>query len=110
MVVEVSPCTVATTFGPKRSTAAAIEAGAGNVMSAYMDLNGVPAAANQWLLDDVLRDALGFAGFVVSDAQAVHDLVTHHFAADLSDAAARAQALPPGQPSLGEHAYRLART
>jgi beta-glucosidase len=69
---------------------AAIEAGAGNVMSAYMDLNGVPAAANQWLLDDVLRDALGFAGFVVSDAQAVHDLVTHHFAADLSDAAARA--------------------
>jgi beta-glucosidase len=69
---------------------AAIEAGAGNVMSAYMDLNGVPAAGNQWLLNDVLRDSLGFSGFVVSDAQAVHDLVTHHFAGDLSDAAARA--------------------
>ena len=69
---------------------AAIEAGAGNIMSAYMDLNGVPAAGNQWLLNDVLRDGLGFDGFVVSDAQAVHDLATHHFAADLSDAAARA--------------------
>jgi beta-glucosidase len=69
---------------------AAIEAGAGNIMSAYMDLNGVPAAGNQWLLNDVLRGSLGFEGFVVSDAQAVHDLVTHHFAADLSDAAARA--------------------
>ncbi len=69
---------------------AAIDAGAGNIMSAYMDLNGVPAAGNQWLLNDVLRDGLGFDGFVVSDAQAVHDLATHHFAADLSDAAARA--------------------
>lgn len=69
---------------------AAIEAGAGNIMSGYMDLNGVPAAGNQWLLNEVLRDSLGFEGFVVSDAQAVHDLVTHHFAADLPDAAARA--------------------
>ena len=69
---------------------AAIDAGAGNVMSAYMDLNGVPAAGNSWLLNDVLRGALGFEGFVVSDAQAVHDLTTHHFAADLADAATRA--------------------
>lgn len=69
---------------------AAIEAGAGNVMSAYMDVNGVPAAGNHWLLTEVLRDSLGFEGFVVSDAQAVHDLTTHHFAADLTDAAVRA--------------------
>ena len=69
---------------------AAVDAGAGNIMSGYMDLNGVPAAGNRWLLNDVLRDTLGFEGFVVSDAQAVHDLVTHHFAADLADAAARA--------------------
>ncbi len=66
---------------------AAIEAGAGNIMSAYMDLNGVPASGNRWLLNEVLRDALGFDGFVVSDAQAVHNLVTQHFAADLPDAA-----------------------
>ena len=69
---------------------AAIEAGAGNVMTAYMDLNGIPASGNQWLLTDVLRQQWGFEGFLVSDANAVRSLVTHGFAADLADAAARA--------------------
>ena len=50
---------------------AAIEAGAGNIMSAYMDLNGVPASGNRWLLTDILRDEFGFDGWVVSDANAV---------------------------------------
>ena len=67
-----------------------IDAGAGNIMSAYMDLNGVPASGNRWLLTDVLRDELGFEGFVVSDANAVRSLETQHFARDLTDAAARA--------------------
>jgi beta-glucosidase len=70
--------------------AAAIEAGAGNVMTAYMDLDGVPATGNAWLLTDVLRGALGFEGFVVSDANAVRNLVTHGFARDQTDAAVRA--------------------
>ncbi|MGN6197226.1 glycoside hydrolase family 3 N-terminal domain-containing protein [Humibacter sp.] len=69
---------------------AAIDAGAGNIMSAYMDLNGVPASGNHWLLTEVLRDALGFEGFVVTDANAAKDLETHHFAADAADAAVRA--------------------
>ncbi|GIH16657.1 glycoside hydrolase family 3 N-terminal domain-containing protein [Rugosimonospora africana] len=69
---------------------AAVDAGAGNVMSAYMDLNGVPASGNNWLLTDVLRDHLGFDGFVVSDADAVRSLRTQHFARDLTDAGARA--------------------
>ena len=69
---------------------AALEAGAGNVMTAYMDLNGVPATGNRWLFTDVLRDTFGFQGFVVSDANAVRNLVTHEFAADLTDAGARA--------------------
>ena len=69
---------------------AAIEAGAGNVMTAYMDLNGIPATGNRWLFTEVLRGTLGFDGFVVSDANAVRNLVTHGFAADLTDAAARA--------------------
>ncbi|MFE6734429.1 glycoside hydrolase family 3 N-terminal domain-containing protein [Microbacterium sp. NPDC057650] len=68
----------------------AIKAGAGNIMAAYQDLNGVPASGNRWLLHDVLREALGFEGFVVSDANSVRDLETHHFAADLTDAGARA--------------------
>ena len=74
--------------------AAAVAAGAGNIMSGYMDLNGIPATGNRWLLTEVLRDTWGFDGFVVSDAQAVHDLATHHFAADLTDAAVRG--LKPG--------------
>ncbi len=69
---------------------AAVEAGAGNVMSAYMDLNGIPATGNRWLFTEVLREAWGFEGFVVSDANAVRNLVTHGFAADLADAGARA--------------------
>ncbi len=70
--------------------AAAVDAGAGNVMTAYMDLNGIPAAGNRWLFTEVLRETWGFEGFVVSDANAVRNLVTHGFATDLSDAAARA--------------------
>jgi beta-glucosidase len=69
---------------------AAIDAGAGNVMTAYMDLNGIPATGNRWLFSEVLRDTFGFQGFVVSDANAVRNLVTHEFAADLTDAGARA--------------------
>ena len=72
-----------------RPFAAAVAAGAGNIMSAYMDLNGVPATGNRWLLTEVLRETWGFDGFVVSDAQAVHDLRTHHFAAGLTDAGVR---------------------
>ena len=75
-----------TYFPPFR---AAVEAGAGNVMTAYMDLNGVPASASRWLFTDVLRSTWGFEGFVVSDANAVRNLVTHGLAADLADAAAR---------------------
>jgi beta-glucosidase len=76
-----------TYFPPFR---AAVEAGAGNVMTAYMDLNGVPATASHWLFTEVLRDTWGFRGFVVSDANAVRNLVTHGFARDLTEAGARA--------------------
>ena len=71
---------------------AAVEAGAATIMSAYMDLGGVPAAANHWLLSDVLRDEFGFDGFVVSDANAVRTLTDQHFAKDLTQAGARAVA------------------
>ncbi|TFW73944.1 glycoside hydrolase family 3 protein, partial [Escherichia coli] len=42
-------------------------AGAGSVMSAYNDIDGVPASADAWLLTDVLRGQWGFRGTVVSD-------------------------------------------
>src|SRR5271166_76855 len=69
---------------------AAIDAGVGSLMSAYMDLNDVPASGNPWLLRDVLRDAWGFKGFVVSDAVAVYSLVTHGYARDGPDAVYKA--------------------
>lgn len=85
---------------------AAVQAGAGNIMTAYMDLNGIPATGNRWLLTQVLRAAWGFDGFVVSDAQAVHNLRTHGFAADLTDSGARA--LNAGvdlEMAIGDPAY-----
>jgi beta-glucosidase len=74
-------------FPPFKS---AVDAGIGTVMSAYMDLNGIPATGNRWLLRDVLRDQWHFRGFVVSDAMAVNSLTTHGFAKDPQDAALRA--------------------
>jgi beta-glucosidase len=69
---------------------AAVQAGVGTFMSAYMDLNDVPASGNRWLLRDVLRGEWGFQGFVVSDAFAVANLLTQGFARDGRDAAFRA--------------------
>jgi beta-glucosidase len=69
---------------------AAIDAGAGNIMSAYMGLNGVPATGNHWLLTEVLREKWGFKGFVVTDAGAANSLQTHGFADSPTDAGIRA--------------------
>jgi beta-glucosidase len=56
---------------------AAIEAGAGSVMTSFNDINGVPATANRWLMTDVLRKQWGFKGFVVTDYTAVNELIDH---------------------------------
>ncbi len=70
--------------------AAAVKAGVGSFMSAYMDLNDVPSGGDSWLLRDVLRGEWRFSGFVVSDAMAVANLAVQGFARDGGDAAARA--------------------
>ncbi len=69
---------------------AAADAGVATFMSAYMDLNDVPATGNRWLLHDVLRETWNYKGFVVSDAVAVHNLITHGYARDGQDAAFKA--------------------
>jgi beta-glucosidase len=69
---------------------AAVEAGAGNIMCAYMTLNGVPATGNRWLIADVLKGEWGFSGFTVSDANSAYDLSVHNFAKDTADAGVRA--------------------
>jgi beta-glucosidase len=69
---------------------AAVKAGVATFMSAYMDLNNVPASGNRWLLNDILRGEWGFDGFVVSDAFAVGNLIIQGYAQDGRDAAFRA--------------------
>lgn len=66
---------------------AALDAGAQSVMSAFNDLNGVPATGNRWLLTEILREEWEFAGFVVSDYEADRELVAHGIAANDLDAA-----------------------
>lgn len=56
---------------------AAIDAGAGSVMTSFNDINGVPATANKWLMTDLLRKQWGFKGFVVTDYTAVSELIDH---------------------------------
>jgi beta-glucosidase len=65
---------------------AAVKAGIGTAMSAYLDLNDVPATGNRWLLRDVLRDDWKFTGFVVSDANSVKSLQNHGYAKDVYEA------------------------
>jgi len=69
---------------------AAFEAGAGTAMSAFNDLNGVPASANPLTLRQILREEWDFKGMVVSDWNSIGELIPHGFAADLKDAGKRA--------------------
>jgi beta-glucosidase len=56
-------------------------------MSAFSDLNGVPATGNQWLMKEVLIQEWDYSGFVVSDWESVVQLTTHGFAEDDKQAA-----------------------
>ena len=71
------------------SFAAAEKAGVATFMSAFNDLNGVPASGNVFLLRQVLRKEWGFDGFVVSDWNAVEEMIKHGYAADSTDAAVK---------------------
>jgi len=58
--------------------AAVVEGKAGSVMCAYNAINGQPACANEYLLQDQLRGKWGFQGYVVSDCDAVRDVAANH--------------------------------
>jgi len=67
--------------------AAAVRAGVATLMPAFTDLNGVPMTAHIPLLRDWLRGEMGFDGVIVSDYNAIAELIKHGVAADLVDAA-----------------------
>ncbi|UST75692.1 beta-glucosidase BglX [Pseudomonas siliginis] len=66
---------------------AAIDAGAGGVMVALNSINGIPATANTWLMNDLLRKDWGFKGLAVSDHGAIFELIKHGVARDGREAA-----------------------
>lgn len=86
--VDVSPHDLEDTYLPA-FRAAVTEAHAQSVMCAYNAIDGEPACANTMLLQDHLRNAWHFDGYVVSDCAAVADVNTgHRFAQDMAHAAA----------------------
>jgi beta-glucosidase len=70
--------------------AAAVEAGVAAIMPAFTELGGVPMTANKELLTDYLRGQLGFKGVIISDYNAIAELMRHGVAADIAEAAALA--------------------
>jgi beta-glucosidase len=86
--------------------AAAVAAGAAAVMPAFTDLAGIPMTAHAQLLRGWLRGRLGFNGVIVSDYNAIAELIRHGVAADLTEAATLA--LKAGVDiDMMANAYRL---
>lgn len=73
-------------FAPYKT---AVEAGVGSVMTSFNLVDGIPATANAWLVNDVLRKQWGFDGFVVTDYASIHEMATHGVG-DLASSSARA--------------------
>jgi len=69
--------------------ATVVEAKAESVMCAYNSINGQPACANEFLLQDQLRGKWGFQGYVVSDCEAVRNIFSgHHYEPTQAEASA----------------------
>jgi beta-glucosidase len=86
--VDISERTVREVHMP--AFAAAVTSGVAAVMPAFTDLAGIPMTANRELLRHWLRGRLGFKGVIISDYNAVAELMHHGVAADLAEAAALA--------------------
>ncbi|MGE7826842.1 glycoside hydrolase family 3 N-terminal domain-containing protein [Paenibacillus sp. NPDC093718] len=69
---------------------AALEAGAGSVMNAFNIYQGVPVAANTFVLKELLREELGFDGILISDYGSVDEIRVHGHAKDTKEAAHKA--------------------
>jgi beta-glucosidase len=65
---------------------AAAKAGAATFMTSFNDINGVPSSGNKWLMRDVLRERWGFDGVLISDWNAITEMINHGVAADKKEA------------------------
>src|SRR5882757_1853182 len=86
--VDVSERTLREVYMPP--FAAAVASGVAAVMPAFTDLAGIPLTAHRELLRGWLRGRWGFKGVIVSDYNAIAELMRHGIAADLAEAAAHA--------------------
>lgn len=69
---------------------AAVKAGTGSVMTSFNLVDYVPATANKWLLEDVLRNQWKFDGFVVTDYGSIGEMLSHGVGGSLKDCSAAA--------------------
>src|SRR5256886_6733478 len=70
---------------------AAIDAGAGSVMTSFNEIGGIPSSASPWLVTTLLRREWGFKGFVVSDWTSINELLNHGVAGTRADAGKRSE-------------------
>ncbi|QDH79696.1 beta-glucosidase BglX [Echinicola soli] len=80
---------------------AAVDAGVGTVMTAFNEVEGIPASANKWLMTDLLRDEWGFDGFVVTDYTAINEMTAHGIG-DLKTVSAKALKAGVDMDMVGE--------
>lgn len=66
---------------------ATLDAGAPTVMTAFNEINGIPASGNTFILNNILRQEWDFQGIVVSDWNSVTEMIPHGYAADEREAA-----------------------
>jgi len=82
--VDISERSLRETYLPPFKAAA--DAGVATFMTSFNELNGIPATANKYLLDQILRKEWGYKGFVVTDYTAIMELLFHGYAADSVEA------------------------
>jgi beta-glucosidase len=80
---------------------AAVQAGAGSIMTSFNEIDSVPSSGNQWLLQDLLRDQWDFDGFVVTDYTAINEMIEHGLG-DLQEVSARALIAGVDMDMVGE--------
>ncbi|WKN43679.1 beta-glucosidase BglX [Tunicatimonas pelagia] len=97
--VDMSRLKMYNTFFPPYQ--AAVEAGVGSVMTAFNEVDGIPASANRWLMTDVLRNQWDFDGFVVTDYTAINEMTAHGLG-DLKTVSAKALQAGVDMDMVGE--------